>query len=52
VAEYDFKQKIEAPIEDLLAVETPLPGKGIIKLDEMARFIDKVNSNKIITFSN
>ena len=52
VAEYDFKQEIEAPIEELLAIETQFPAKGIIKLDEMARFIDMVNSNKIIKFSN
>ena len=52
VAEYDFKQEIEAPIEELLAIDTQLPAKGIIKLEEMARFIDMVNSNKIIKFSN
>ncbi len=52
VAEYDFKQEISAPMQELLAIETQLPSKGIIKLDEMARFIDMVNSNKIIRFSN
>lgn len=52
VAEYDFKQEIEAPIDQLLAIETQLPSKGIIKLDEMARLVEKVNSNKIIKFSN
>jgi hypothetical protein len=52
VAGYDFKQKIEAPIEELLAIETQFPAKGIINLDEMARFIDMVNSSKIIQFSN
>ncbi len=49
---YNFKQTVEAPTEELLAIETQLPGKGIINLDEMARFIDMVNSNKIIKFSN
>ncbi len=48
VAEYDFKQEITASAEDLLAVETQHPGRGIIKLDEMGQFIDKVNNNKII----
>ena len=52
VAEYDFKQEIKAPIAELLAIETQFPAKGIIKLDEMARFIDMVNSSKIIKFSN
>jgi len=51
VGEYDFKPEVEAPIEELLAIETQFPAKGIIKLDEMARFIDMVNSNKIIKFS-
>jgi len=51
VERYDFKQEIEAPIEELLAIETQHPAKGIIKLDEMARFIDMVNSTKIIRFS-
>ncbi len=52
VTEYDFKQKIEAPIAELLAIETQHPAKGIIKLDEMGRFIDMVDSSKIIKFSN
>ena len=52
VAEYDFKQEIEAPIAELLAIETQHPAKGIIKLDEMGRFIDMVDSGKIIKFRN
>jgi hypothetical protein len=52
VAEYDFKQEIKAPTEELLAIETQLPAKGIIKLDEMARLIDMVNNSKIIKFNN
>ena len=52
VNEYDFKQEIEAPIEELLAIDTQHPANGIITLAEMARFIDMVNSNKIIKFSN
>jgi hypothetical protein len=52
VAEYDFKQEIEAPLEELLAIETQVPSKGIIKLEEMARLIDMVNNNKIIKLSN
>ena len=50
IGEYDFKQEIESPIEELLAIETQLPAKGIIKLEEMARLIDMVNNNKIIKF--
>ncbi|HID35948.1 MAG TPA: transposase [Ghiorsea sp.] len=52
VAEYDFKQEINTPIDQLLAIEGQYPGKGIIKLDEMAQLIEKVNSTKIIKFSN
>jgi hypothetical protein len=48
VAEYDFNQEITVSAEDLLGVETQSPGKGIIKLEEMGRFIDKVNNNKRI----
>lgn len=50
VAEYDFSQAIEAPKEELLGIEEQLP-TGIIKLDEMARYIDMVNDNRIIRFS-
>lgn len=52
VAEYDFKQDIDAPLEELLAIETQLPAKGIIPLDEMAQFIKRVYSDKIIKLSN
>jgi len=51
-AEYDFKQDIKASREELLGIEQQIPTEGIIKLDEMARFIDMVNSSKIIKFSN
>ena len=47
-AEYDFKQDIKASREELLGIEQQIPTEGIINLDEMARFIDMVNSSKII----
>ena len=37
VAEYDFKQEIKSPVEELLAIETQRPTKGILSLDDMAR---------------
>ena len=52
VSEYDFKQEIHTPADQLLAIEGQHPAKGITKLDEMARLIEKVNSTKIIKFSN
>jgi len=51
VAEYDFKQVIDAPKEELLGIEEQLP-KGIIKLDEMARYIDMFSGNRIIKFNS
>ena len=51
-AEYDFKQDIKASREELLGIEQQIPTEGIIKLDEMARFIDMVNSSKIIKFNS
>lgn len=38
-------------MEELLGIESQIP-KGIIKLDEMARFIDMINENRIIKFSS
>jgi len=52
VCQYDFEQGIEAPISELLAIETQLPVKGIMSLDEMGRFISMVNNNKIIKLCN
>jgi len=52
VSEYDFKQEINSPVDQLLAIEGQHPTKGILKLDEMARLIERVNSTKIIKFSN
>lgn len=47
VAEYDFKQEVEASIGELLAIDTQLPTKGIIPLDEMAHLVEKIHNNKI-----
>ena len=51
VAEHDFKQVVDAPMEELLGIEDQIP-EGIIKLDEMARFIDMINENRIMKFSS
>lgn len=50
-AEYDFQQVIDVPKEDLLGIEDQLP-QGIVKLDEMARYIDMVNESKIVKFNS
>ncbi|MGD9361390.1 MAG: transposase, partial [Desulfobacterales bacterium] len=54
VANYDFKQEITAPVEELLGIDTQMPTAAIMNLDEMGRFIDshensvlfKLNSKK------
>ena len=51
-AEYDFNQDIQASREELLGIEQQIPTEGIIKLDEMARFIDMVNSSNVIKFNS
>ena len=52
VAEYDFKQIVTAPKEDLLGIEQQMPTKGIIKLDDMAHLIDTADKNRVIKLSN
>jgi len=52
VLEYDFKQVITASAEELLGIENQISGDGIIKLDEMGQFIDRITSDRIIKFSN
>ena len=54
VANYDFKQEVTTPVEELLGIESQLPTAAIMNLDEMGRFIDshknsvlfKLNSKK------
>ena len=50
--EYDFNQDIQASPEELLGIEQQIPIEGIIKLDEMAQFIDMVNSSRVIKFNS
>ena len=52
VDEYDFKQEISTPIEKLLGIENQIPEKGLIKLDKMTEYIEKIHSDRILKFSN
>ena len=52
VSEYDLKQAVNAPVKELLAIETQSSAKGIIKLDEMARLVDLADSNIIKKLSH
>ena len=45
---YDFNQEIEASLEELVGIEEQLPASGIMNLEEMARFIDDLNSGTLI----
>lgn len=51
-SEYDFSKEVTTPREELLGIEEQFTAKGIITLDEMARFIDMVSSSKIIKLSS
>jgi hypothetical protein len=51
-ADYDFNQEITAPMAELLGIGNQLPAEGIIPLGEMAQYIDKVTSDRIIKLSN
>ena len=52
-ADYDFNGEITVPHADLLGIEEQLSAnKGIITLDEMANFIEKVNKSSIIKYSS
>jgi len=51
-AEYDFGQDIRTSPKELLGIEQQIPTEGIIKLDEMARFIHMINSSKLIKFNS
>lgn len=51
-AEYDFSHDVVASKEELLGIEHQVSDKGIITLRKMASFIDMINDNRIIKFSN
>jgi len=50
--DYDFSCDITASKKELLGIEQQVPGKGIIKLNEMARIIEMINQSSIIKLSN
>jgi hypothetical protein len=51
-ADYDFNRENTASVTELLGIENQLPAEGIIPLKEMAQYIDKVNSDRIIKLSS
>lgn len=52
VGGYDFKQSITTPVENLLGIENQVPVKGIIGLDKMAQYIEKVHCDRILKLSS
>ena len=51
VAEYDFSETITHSKAELLGIEHQASTKGIIKIEEMARFIETINSSSIVRLS-
>ncbi len=52
VSEYDFSRDVISPREELLGIEQQAPANGILKLSEMAQFINMVQKNRLIKLSN
>ena len=52
VANYDFKQEVTTPVEELLGIETQLPTAAIMNLDEMGRFIDSHKNSVLFKLNN
>ena len=52
VAQYDFEQDIQIPLEELIGIEEQTQMDDIMNLKEMAHFIDVFNSGKLINFNS
>jgi len=52
VAQYDFEQDIQVPLEELIGIEEQTSMDDIMNLEEMAHFIDVFNSGKFIRFNS
>ena len=51
VAQYDFEQDIQVPLEELIGIEEQILMDDIMNIEEMAHFIDAFNSGKFIRFN-
>ena len=51
-AEYDFKQTVTAPLDELLGIEQQAQKKGIMNLESMAQLIDTVKKSRIFKLSD
>lgn len=48
IKDYDFTQEIDAPIEELIGIETQKPSDDIIPLEQMHQLIDDFYKNAVI----
>lgn len=52
MADYDFTQTLNIPIEELTGIEDQIPSKGIRTLKEMADYIKNFHSGKLFILDN
>ena len=50
VANYDFSQEIETPLDELLGIEEQTTVTGIFSLEEMEQFIQQKENSRILRF--
>lgn len=48
IRDYDFKQEIDTPLEELIGIDNQTPNKDIIHLDKMDKMIDDFYKNALI----
>ena len=48
INDYDFEQEIDAPVEELIGVETQMPSEDIISLDQMNQLVNDFYHNAMI----
>ncbi|MBT4263901.1 MAG: hypothetical protein HN580_08920 [Deltaproteobacteria bacterium] len=48
IDQYDFKQEIDAPLEELTGIESQMPNDDIIPLSELDVLIDDFHKNSMI----
>ena len=51
-ATYDFTNTITIPKEDLLGIEEQAPTQGIMSIQDMAKYIKKVNESSIVRYNS
>jgi hypothetical protein len=52
IADYEFYQEVEAPIEELIEIQAQVQTEGIMNLKQMERFIEDYSNSNIIISNN